>query len=66
MDRLRCSNIHVIFVFFLLALLLTGCATIPMPTRSVRIGETGPLGICADFFASLDQRVEKAGVLKYG
>ncbi|UCG09182.1 MAG: hypothetical protein JSV83_11220 [Desulfobacterales bacterium] len=66
MDRLRCSNIHVIFVFFLLALLLAGCATIPVPTRSVRVGETGPLGICADFFASLDQRVEKAGVLDSG
>jgi hypothetical protein len=53
-------------VFCLLAILLAGCAMIPVPTRSVRVGETGPLGNCAGFFASLDQRSEAAGVLDPG
>ena len=39
---------------------------IPDPTRSDRIGESGPFGGCADFFASLDKRTEEAGVLDPG
>jgi len=50
----------------LLVLFLAGCATIPTPTQSERRGETGSLGICADFFASLDQRIEASEVLDPG
>jgi len=37
-----------------------------MPARSDHLGETGPLGSCADFFASLDKRTKEAGVLDPG
>ena len=66
MDRSRCSILHFVLVFCLSAVLLAGCAMIPVPTRSDRIGETGPLGNCADFFASLDKRTEEAAVLDPG
>ncbi len=66
MDRFRCSILRVICAFFSAVLLLAGCAAIPVPTRSVRIGESGPLGSCADFFASLDNRTQAAGVLDPG
>jgi hypothetical protein len=66
MDRLRCSILYIIFVSWMSALLMAGCATIPLPTRSDRQGETGPLGNCADFFAALDRRTEEAGVLDPG
>jgi hypothetical protein len=49
-----------------LALFLTGCATIPVPTRSVRTGESGSVGSCADFFASLDERIGEFEVLDPG
>jgi len=66
MDRPRCSILQRIFMFILLALVLAGCAMVPVPTQSNRIGETGPLGNCADFFASLDKLTEEAGVLDPG
>ena len=66
MDRSRCSILQAICTFFLLALLLAGCAIVPVPTQSDRIGENGPLGSCADFFASLDKRTEEAEVLDPG
>lgn len=66
MNRSLCSILQAIFTFFLLALLLAGCAMLPLPTRSARIGETGPLGSCADFFASLDKRTAEAEVLDSG
>ncbi len=66
MHRSRCSILQVIGIFLLLALLLAGCAMVPVPTRSDRIGENGPLGSCADFFASLDKRTEEADVLDPG
>jgi hypothetical protein len=37
-----------------------------VPTRSDRVGETGSVGGCADFFAALDRRTEEAGVLDPG
>ena len=66
MDRSRWSILQVSFIFFLSAFVLAGCAMLPLPTRSDRIGETGPLGSCADFFASLDKRTEEAGVIDPG
>ena len=53
-------------VFCLLTAFFSGCAMLPVPTRSERIGATGPLGSCADFFAALDKRTEEAGVLDPG
>ncbi|MGD8264902.1 MAG: hypothetical protein PVJ22_21245, partial [Desulfobacterales bacterium] len=66
MDGSRCSIPQAIFIFFLLVFVLAGCAMLPLPTRSDRIGETGSLGSCADFFASLDKRTEEAGVIDPG
>ena len=66
MDRSRSSILQVICIFFLLALFLAGCAMVPVPTRSDRIGQNGPLGSCADFFASLDKRIEEVGVIDPG
>ena len=66
MDRPRFSSLHVVTAFCLWAILFSGCAMLPVPTRSDRIGETGPLGSCADFFASLDKSVEEAAVLDSG
>ena len=66
MDRPRCSILHVIFVCCLLAVSLAGCALLPVPARSVRMDETGLLGNCAVFFASLDKRIEEAGVIDPG
>jgi len=66
MDRSRCSNLHLVLVFCLLAAFFYGCAILPVPTRSDRVGETGPLGNCADFFVSLDEKTKEAGVLDPG
>jgi hypothetical protein len=66
MSRLRCPVLHRILVLALLALLLAGCAIIPVPTRSARIGGRDALGSCADFFADLDQRAAQAQVIDPG
>ena len=66
MQRSPSSKFQIIFVLLLSAILLSGCATLPLPTPSDRIGETGSLGSCAEFFASLDQRIEKAKVIDSG
>jgi hypothetical protein len=66
MDNAKKSVLQYIFLFFAMTLLWAGCAMVPLPTRSVHIGQTGAIGSCADFFASLDKRTEKAGVLDPG
>ncbi|MGD9174852.1 MAG: hypothetical protein PVF29_11855 [Desulfobacterales bacterium] len=66
MDSSRSSILQVICIFLLLALLLASCAMVPVPTRSDRIGQNGPLGSCADFFASLDKRIVEARVIDPG
>jgi hypothetical protein len=66
MSKLRCSFFHPIFVFALLPLLLFGCAIIPAPTRSARVGGSDALGGCADFFADLDRRAAHAQVIDSG
>ncbi len=66
MDRLRRSIFNCILVSCLSALFIAGCATIPVPTRSDRVGETGSVGGCADFFASLDKQIKEANVLDPG
>lgn len=55
-----------VFLFFLLLNLWGGCSRLPVPTRSPHIGESGPLGQCADFFASLDKQIAKADVIDPG
>ena len=66
MNKAWSSILQVICKFYLLAVLLTGCAIVPVPTRSDRMGQNGPLGSCADFFALLDKKTEEAGVIDPG
>ncbi|MBI5580435.1 MAG: hypothetical protein HY895_14875 [Deltaproteobacteria bacterium] len=66
MSRPRCSVLQRICVLVLLALLPAGCAIIPVPTRSARVGASDALGSCADFFADLDHRAAQAQVLDPG
>jgi hypothetical protein len=66
MSKLRCAVLHRIFVLALLVLLPAGCAIIPVPTRSARVGGSDALGSCADFFADLDRRAAHAQVLDSG
>ena len=66
MSKLRCVVLKRIFVLALLALLPAGCALIPVPTRSARVGGSDALGSCADFFAELDQRAAQTQVLDSG
>jgi hypothetical protein len=61
-----CAFLQSVLIFCLLAALFSGCAMLPVPARSERIGEAGPLGSCADFFAALDKRAEEAAVLDPG
>jgi hypothetical protein len=60
------SILQYIFLFFVWTLLWAGCAMVPLPTRSVHIGQSGEVGSCADFFASLDKQTEDAEVLDPG
>jgi len=66
MNRFHLLIHKVVFACFLLVLFSAGCATIPVPTESIRTGETGPLGSCADFFRLLDKRIEESEVLDPG
>jgi hypothetical protein len=45
---------------------MAGCATIPLPNRSDRIGESGSFDGCADLLASLDKQTREANVLDPG
>jgi hypothetical protein len=58
--------LRLVSVWCALAVLAAGCAMLPAPTRSDRVGEKGRLGDCADFFASLDKRTLAAGVIDPG
>lgn len=53
-------------MFSLCAFILASCAIMPEISRSTHVGDRGPLGSCASFFALLDQREEEAGVLDPG
>lgn len=44
----------------------SGCAVWPEPARSVHIGVAGPMGSCADFFASVDKRTTISNALDSG
>ena len=66
MDRARCSTIRVSLAFCVVVILFSGCAMLTAPTKSNRVGESGPLGSCAVFFGSLDKITEEAEVLDPG
>ena len=66
MSKLRCAVLKRVFALALLTLLLFGCAIIPVPTRSARVGGNDAPGSCADFFADLDRRAAQAQVLDSG
>ena len=66
MEKSRNLSIRFIFISCLLAMLLASCAMLPAPTRSDHTGESGPLGSCADFFASLDSKIKQAGIIDPG
>lgn len=55
-----------ILLFFGLLFFWTGCAKVPVPTRSPHAGQPGEAGRCADLFAALDKRIEAAGVVDPG
>ena len=60
------ASIRLIVIVMLWACLHTGCAVWPDPTRSVHVGETGPMGSCADFFALFDGLAATADALDSG
>lgn len=43
-----------------------GCAVWPEPTRSIHVGSPGPVGGCANFFASLDAQTSKSNAVDSG
>ena len=55
-----------LFAAALVALLMWGCARVPGPTVSPRVGDGGKLGSCADLFAALDRRTSADGVVDAG
>lgn len=62
----RCHWIVSSCLLVLWAVIVSGCAAWPKPTRSTVAGLPGPLGACADFFASLDERVVQDGAVDAG
>jgi hypothetical protein len=46
--------------------ILAGCAIMPDISRSTHVGDSGPVGSCANFFALLDHHTEEAKVLDPG
>jgi hypothetical protein len=66
MAKFRWLKLQALLVAAVFALLTAGCAIVPKPTESFRLGEADALGSCADFFSSLDKHTSKAGVLDPG
>jgi hypothetical protein len=56
--------IHLLFILWVSALFLSGCAAPPF--RPTQISDGGTTESCTNFFASLDQRVAAAGVKDAG
>lgn len=63
---LRLASIPVICLLMLWAFLHAGCAVWPVPTRSMHVGASGPMGSCADFFAALDEQTASADAFDSG
>jgi hypothetical protein len=66
MFETRCSIVRRAFIFSFCAYILVGCAIMPEISRSTHVGDSGPVGSCASFFALLDQHTEEARVLDPG
>jgi hypothetical protein len=66
MDRIQRLTLQRLLAPMVAALLLAGCVIIPAPTRSNRIGESGRLGACAEFFEFLDNRASESQALDPG
>ena len=66
MNRPLCSRIQLLLVLGALAILFSGCAMLPVPTRSDHVGAAGQLGSCAEFFALLDKSTAEAKVIDPG
>lgn len=62
----RAAFWHTGALLVLLFALLAGCAMIPRPTQSGRVGADDPAGRCADFFDNLDRRVVRAQAIDAG
>ncbi len=60
------ASFRLIVILMLWTILHAGCAAWPAPTRSAHVGAAGPLGSCADFFASLDGHAAAADVVDSG
>ncbi|MGA6925148.1 MAG: hypothetical protein WBY88_05660 [Desulfosarcina sp.] len=56
----------VLVTWLMCSVLLFGCAVVPEPTRSTHVGSPGPVGGCADFFASLDARTARSNAFDSG
>lgn len=64
--RSRFQRSAYFFVLFVGALLHSGCAVWPQPTRSVHVGASSPVGRCADFFAALDDQTAASNAVDAG
>ena len=65
-DKSRSGIVKTVLLICLSILSMVGCSTTPIPTRSGHIGEPGPPGGCAAFFATLDERVRAASAIDPG
>lgn len=67
LSAIRASTCFRTFLPLLwLGFIMLGCAHMPKSTTSVHLGEMGPLGACADFFASLDDAAKRSGARDAG
>jgi hypothetical protein len=66
MSETRCSILRGVLLFSFCAYILAACAIMPEISRSTHVGDSGPVGSCASFFALLDQHTEEAGALDPG
>lgn len=66
MAKFRWLKLQALLVAAVFALLIAGCAIVPKPTESFRLGEADAMGGCAGFFSSLDNHTSKAEVLDPG
>ncbi|MCU0585552.1 MAG: hypothetical protein MUC46_05720, partial [Desulfobacterales bacterium] len=62
------GHVHLLAALRLLLVgfIISGCAIVPSPTRSARVGDGGELGSCAELFSSIDRSIARAGVIDAG
>lgn len=64
--RSRFISIRFMGMLMVWVFLCLGCAGWPEPTRSIHVGAAGPMGSCADFFASLDAQTAASDAFDSG